>query len=506
MKEGFMSVVVVDFGSQLGHLIARRVRELGIYAEVVPYDTPLAKITARKPRGIILSGGPRATYGAEALTISDSVYQLGIPILGICYGAQLMAVQLGGAIELGAVGEYGRTVLTTCGMRATRILPPEADTLEVWMSHADDIAVQPPGFEVTSRSENGQVRDLYGVQFHPEVVHTPQGLEMLRRFLVEICGCDASWRADAILTEAVEYVRGRVGKERVVCALSGGIDSAVTAAILHRAVPQQTAFVFIDTGLMRKSESEMVSAEFAEWFGQPLRIVDASRHFYGKLAGVSDPERKRKIIGETFVREFEKVADENGATFLAQGTIYPDRIESGIGPSDVIKSHHNVGGIPPDIRLSLVEPLRDLYKDEVRDLALLLGMPLSLIRRHPFPGPGLAIRVLGEVTPENVAILREADAILIEELQAAGLYDGLWQAFVILLPLRTVGVMGDRRTYEYPVAIRVITSKDAMTANWARLPYDFLDRVARRIVGGVRGINRVVLDITSKPPATIGWE
>jgi GMP synthase (glutamine-hydrolysing) len=503
-------VLVVDFGAQYAQLIARRVRELGVYSEIVPHTVTAAELAAREPSGIILSGGPASVHVPGAPSLDRGVYELDRPILGICYGAQLIAQQLGGEVARTGRGEYGRTELTTTGQPSELV---DGDQ-PVWMSHFDSIVRAPEGFTVTARTAEAVVavledpaRRVHGVQFHPEVVHTPRGQDLLRRFLFDVCGCEPTWTMASIIDEQVAAVRDQVGDGRAICGLSGGVDSAVAAALVHRAIGPQLTCVFVDTGLMRKGEAAEVVETFRRHMGIELIHVDAGDRFLDRLRGVLDPEEKRKIIGELFVRIFEEnTGGLTDATFLVQGTLYPDVIESGTAHAAVIKSHHNVGGLPEDMALELVEPLRNLFKDEVRRLGAELGLPDEIVWRQPFPGPGLGVRIVGEVTPERVALLQEADLIVREEIAAAGLERSVWQAFAVLADVRSVGVMGDERTYGHPIIVRAVTSEDAMTADWARLPYDVLERMSSRIINEVPGINRVVYDITSKPPGTIEWE
>jgi len=518
-------VLVVDFGAQYAQLIARRVREAHVYSEIVSHTSTAAELAARNPAGIILSGGPKSVNETPAPSLDPAVYDLGVPILGICYGAQLLASQLGGTVDRTGRGEYGRTPLNLTAR--SPIFEDWPDESQVWMSHGDAITEVPDGFQGTASSPDAPVaalhdpdRRIYGVQFHPEVVHTEHGRDLLERFLMDVCHCPPSWTHTSIIEHQVEAVRAQVGTAPVLCALSGGVDSAVAAALVHKAVGEQLTCVYVDTGLMRANESEQVEETFRTQFHMDLVHVKAADRFFEALAGVTDPERKRKIIGELFIRIFEETArdlvaekgTEDGdhpgeaAGFLVQGTLYPDVIESGSGTAATIKSHHNVGGLPDDLAFDLVEPLRLLFKDEVRAVGEELGLPHEIVWRQPFPGPGLAVRIVGEVTRERAEILRAADAIVVEEVRRAGLYRELWQSFAVLPAVRTVGVMGDGRTYAYPVVIRAVTSDDAMTADWARLPYDLLERMSSRIINEVEGVNRVALDITSKPPGTIEWE
>ncbi|MDN5326196.1 MAG: hypothetical protein PWP41_892 [Moorella sp. (in: firmicutes)] len=505
-------VLVLDFGGQYNQLIARRVREAGVYSEMIPYNTSLEKILARRPRGIIFSGGPASVYSPGAPRIDPALYESGIPILGICYGMQLMAHDLGGRVEGASGREYGKTELEVTA--ADPLFAGLPGSMQCWMSHGDYISAPPPGFQVTARSAYTPVaamsdpaRKLYGVQFHPEVKHTPLGQEILRRFLFQVCGCRGDWSVSSFIEDQVAAIRRQVGNGRVLCALSGGVDSSVAAALVHRAVGDRLTCVFVNHGLLRQGEAEQVQRAFGQSMGMNLVYVDASRRFLEKLTGITEPEEKRKIIGHEFIRVFEEEARKLGRVdFLVQGTLYPDVIESGTETAAVIKSHHNVGGLPEDMELELIEPLRLLFKDEVRRVGEELGLPEEIVWRQPFPGPGLAIRILGEVTPEKLAILRQADAIVTEEIRRAGLYREIWQSFAVLPSMKSVGVMGDERTYAYPIVLRAVTSDDAMTADWARLPYDLLERISSRIVNEVRHINRVVYDITSKPPATIEWE
>jgi GMP synthase (glutamine-hydrolysing) len=513
-------VVVLDYGGQYSQLIARRVRECGVFSELVPHRVPLAQIAARKPRGIILSGGPASVYAPEAPRLERGLLELGIPVLGICYGMQLLVHELGGRVEQAEVGEFGRSDLVVSDPGLLLAGMPREQTC--WMSHRDTVFEAPPGFTAlacTSASPVAAVEDVqrsvYGIQFHPEVVHTPYGQEILTRFLTEVCGCERTWSAASIVEDQIERIRAQVGEGRVICGLSGGVDSSVAALLVHRAVGDRLTCVFVDHGLMRKDEGEQVIGAFRDTFKVPLVAVDAERRFLDRLQGVTEPEAKRKAIGAEFIRVFEeeaaKLAEGSGdadARYLVQGTLYSDVIESGGGAGTAtIKSHHNVGGLPDDLRFELVEPLRTLFKDEVRAVGAELGLPERLVWRQPFPGPGLAIRVVGgEATKERLDVLREADHILQEEIREAGLYRELWQSFCVLPDIRTVGVQGDERTYGYVVVIRAVTSDDAMTADWARLPYDLLETIASRMIGELREVNRVVLDITSKPPGTIEWE
>ena len=515
---GAEQVVVLDYGGQYSQLIARRVRELGVFSELLPHHIALEEVQRRRPRGLILSGGPASVYAEGAPKLDKRVLELGVPVLGICYGMQLVALELGGRVEGAAVGEFGRSELTVS--EPGRLLAGLPREQTCWMSHRDTVFAPPPGFTALAASTQSPVaafesveRRVYGIQFHPEVVHTPYGNHVLERFLTDVCGCERTWSAASIVDEQVERIRARVGDAKVICGLSGGVDSSVAAMLVHRAIGDQLTCVFVDHGLMRRNEGEQVIAAFRDRFRVPLVAVDASNRFLGKLVGVTDPETKRKIIGGEFIRVFEEEAAkiearEGGVRFLVQGTLYSDVIESGGGTGTAtIKSHHNVGGLPEDLEFELIEPLRALFKDEVRAVGAELDLPERLVWRQPFPGPGLAIRVVGgEATRERLDTLRDADAILQDEIRSAGLYRELWQSFCVLPDVRTVGVQGDERTYGNVVVIRAVTSDDAMTADWARLPYDLLEQIASRMIAEIREVNRVVLDITSKPPGTIEWE
>jgi len=505
-------IVVLDFGGQYNQLIARRIRDLGVYSELLPYNTSADKLRALNPKGIVFSGGPASVYEEGAPKADPGVYELGVPILGICYGMQLMTHQLGGKVEPAAKREYGKADVDfrgecdlASGLQARQT---------VWMSHGDHVTEMPAGFRVDASSEHAPVaamsdpaRRLYAVQFHPEVRHTVYGNEMIRNFLFKICGCKGDWTMESFIEDTVRAIREQVGNQRVLCALSGGVDSSVVATLVHRAVGDQLTCMFIDHGLLRKGEADSVMNTFAGKFEMNVVKIDASERFLSKLKGVEDPEQKRKIIGTEFIRVFEEESAKLGEfAFLAQGTLYTDIIESGTATAQTIKSHHNVGGLPKDMKFKLVEPLKTLFKDEVRKVGEELGLPAEIVWRQPFPGPGLAIRVLGEVTKEKLEIVRESDAILREEIAKAGLDREIWQYFTALPNMKSVGVMGDSRTYSYTVGIRAVTSVDGMTADWARIPYDVLERISNRIVNEVQNVNRVIYDITSKPPATIEWE
>jgi GMP synthase (glutamine-hydrolysing) len=506
-------VLVLDFGAQYAQLIARRVRECHVYSEIVPFDVPIEDLEAGRPAGLILSGGPASVYEPGAPAVDARLFDLDVPVLGICYGQQAMAQSLGGRVEHTGLREYGRTGLSVLGSGV--LLSDLAPEETVWMSHADTVTAAPAGFIVTASTESTPVaameapeRGLFGVQFHPEVAHTPRGLDIMKRFLYDACGLLPEWTPANVIERAVERIRHQVGDAHVLCALSGGVDSSVAALLVYKAIGKSLTCVFVDTGLLRGGEAEQVVQTFGEHFHVPLVHVDKSDLFLSKLQGVTDPEQKRRIIGEQFIRVFEEIARTEGreARFLVQGTLYPDVIESGSRTAAKIKSHHNVGGLPEVMDFELVEPLRDLFKDEVRKVGEELGLPEEIVWRQPFPGPGLAVRIVGDVTRERLEAVRGADRIVQEEVRRAGLGGDLWQAFAVLLTVRSVGVMGDGRTYHNPVVIRAVTSEDAMTADWARLPFDVLERMASRIVGEVPGINRVAYDVSSKPPATIEWE
>ncbi|MDQ3986102.1 MAG: glutamine-hydrolyzing GMP synthase [Actinomycetota bacterium] len=506
-------VLVVDYGAQYAQLIARRIRECHVYSEIVPHDEPVEKIAERRPAGIILSGGPKSVYSPGAPSVDPSMFEMGVPVLGICYGQQAMARALGGEVARTGIAEFGKSEFRISAPGVLFYELPIEQT--VWMSHNDAVVRAPDGFTVTGSTPASPVasfedpeRGLFGVQFHPEVSHTPRGADVLKNWLYEACDLLPSWTMTSIIESATADVRRLVGDRKAVCALSGGVDSSVAAALVHRALGDQLTCVFVDHGLLRSGEAEQVEDTFSRHLQIDLIHVKAADRFLENLAGVTDPEMKRKIIGETFIRVFEEVATDEleDAQFLVQGTLYPDVIESGSRDAAKIKSHHNVGGLPADMKLTLVEPLRNLFKDEVRKVGEELGLPEEIVWRQPFPGPGLAVRIIGDVTPERLATLRAADSIVLEEIKKADLDRQIWQSFAVLPALKSVGVMGDERTYGHPIVLRAVTSEDAMTADWARLPYELLERISSRIVNEVPGINRVVYDITSKPPGTIEWE
>jgi len=510
MSSQFETILILDFGGQYTQLIGRRIREANVYTEIVPFNTPLEKIRSQNPKGIVLSGGPASVYEKDAPISDPGILKLGVPVLGICYGMQLIGKEMGGRVEPATQREYGPRELdaaqSSCLFNGIR---------RVWMSHGDRILEPPPGFEVTARTHNTIAamenvdRKVFGVQFHPEVTHTENGSALLRRFVFDVCRCSGDWTIGSFIENSIDRIRKQIGNGRALCAISGGVDSTVAATLVSRAIGERLVGVFVNTGLLRKNEFARVLSMLRDNLHLNVRGVDASERFLNMLAGVTDPEKKRKLIGNEFIRVFEEEARDIGAVdYLVQGTLYPDVIESVSvkGPSQTIKSHHNVGGLPDRMRLKLVEPLRELFKDEVRQVGLQLGLPEDMVWRQPFPGPGLAVRIMGEITPEGVRMLQEADDILVSEIKKAGLYREIWQSFGVLLPVKSVGVMGDIRTYEHTLAIRAVHSSDGMTADWVRLPYDLMGVISNRIVNEVKGINRVVYDITSKPPATIEWE
>ncbi|OIO39754.1 MAG: glutamine-hydrolyzing GMP synthase [Candidatus Omnitrophica bacterium CG1_02_49_10] len=508
-------VLILDFGSQYNQLIARRVRERRVYSRIVPHDITPLQIQSIAPKGLILSGGPASVYGKSAPKPHKDIYTLGIPILGICYGMQIMTKQLGGGVKRAGKREYGHAFLSIDSKKGLfKGLPKR---IACWMSHGDSISRLPKGFEKIAHTSNTKAaamadrkRRLFGVQFHPEVEHTQKGDNILDNFVRDICACRGNWTMKSFISDSVEKIKAKVGMDKVVLALSGGVDSSVAAALLSKAIGKRLYCIFVDNGLLRKGERELVSGRFGKYMKLNLKVVDARKRFLDKLKGVTDPEKKRKIIGREFIKIFEESAKKIGAIkFLAQGTLYPDVIESTSafgGPSATIKTHHNVGGLPKRMKLELIEPLRDLFKDEVRRLGKELGLADELVQRQPFPGPGLAVRILGAVTDERLRILKDADKIVVDEIKAAGLYNKLWQSFAVLLPVKTVGVMGDERTYDNVIAVRAVTSSDAMTADWAKIDYDVLGKISNRVINEVKGVNRVTYDISSKPPATIEWE
>ncbi len=509
------SIAVLDFGSQYSQLIARRIRENQVYSKIVPFNISPQELKKQKVKGIILSGGPASVYAPKAPLCDKGIFELGIPVLGICYGMQLIGHLLDGKVAKSARREFGRAELVvddTCDLFCG--LP---DAITVWMSHGDKVEALPSGFAVMGHTDNAPIaaladhrRKIYGLQFHPEVAHTPLGNEVLKNFVTRICGVEPKWTMGSFIEKEIAAIRAQVGKGRVICGLSGGVDSSVAAVLIHKAIGDQLTCIFVNNGLLRKGEAEKVQSTFSKHFGIDLRTIDAEKRFLEKLKGVEDPEKKRKIIGNEFIRVFEEETRKVGdAKFLAQGTLYPDVIESvsaSGGPSAVIKTHHNVGGLPEDMKFELIEPFRELFKDEVREVGAQLKMPDEIIWRQPFPGPGLAIRVIGDITQERLDLLREADAIVLDEIKKAGFYRQIWQSFAVLLPIKSVGVMGDERTYENVAALRAVNSTDGMTADWVPLPYELLGKISNRIINEVKGINRVVYDISSKPPATIEWE
>ena len=520
-------ILILDFGSQYTQVIARRIRECQVYSEIVPFDTPAAEVARLKPNGLILSGGPASVYDKSAPHLNPEIFSLGIPVLGICYGMQLMAHHLGGEVEFSARREYGPGMLRITN--SSQLFEGLGEQIDIWSSHGDKVTTLPADFRTAARTENSDFaaienpeRKLYGLQFHPEVAHTPRGKEILQNFVYHICHCAMDWTMGSFIEEACARIRKQVGDQKVVLGLSGGVDSSVTAALLHKAIGDQLTCIFVNNGLLRSREEEIVQRVFGENFHVRLKYVDASKRFLALLKGVTDPETKRKRIGNEFIKVFQHATEElleedrrNGARkhggyrFLAQGTLYPDVIESVSiegNPAHVIKSHHNVGGLPEKMHFELVEPVRQLFKDEVRQAGLQLGLPKEIVYRQPFPGPGLAVRVLGEVTPERLSILREADTIVVSEMESSGWYYRVWQSFAVLLPVRSVGVMGDQRTYENTIVLRIVESQDGMTADWVRLPYELLARISARISNEVKGVNRICYDISSKPPSTIEWE
>jgi len=520
-------ILILDFGSQYTQVIARRIRECQVYSEIVPFDTPAAEVARLKPNGLILSGGPASVYDKGAPHLNPEIFSLGIPVLGICYGMQLMAHHMGGEVEFSARREYGPGMLRITN--SSQLFEGLGEQIDIWSSHGDKVTTLPAGFRTAARTENSDFaaienpeRKLYGLQFHPEVAHTPRGKEILQNFVYHICHCAMDWTMGSFIEEACARIRKQVGDQKVVLGLSGGVDSSVTAALLHKAIGDQLTCIFVNNGLLRSREEEIVQRVFGENFHVRLKYVDASKRFLALLKGVTDPETKRKRIGNEFIKVFQHATEElleedrkNGARkhggykFLAQGTLYPDVIESVSiegNPAQVIKSHHNVGGLPEKMHFELVEPVRQLFKDEVRQAGLQLGLPKEIVYRQPFPGPGLAVRILGEVTPERLSILREADTIVQSEMEASDWYYKVWQSFAVLLPIQSVGVMGDQRTYENTVVLRIVESQDGMTADWVRLPYELLARISARISNEVKGVNRICYDISSKPPSTIEWE
>jgi GMP synthase (glutamine-hydrolysing) len=507
-------ILILDFGSQYTQLIARRLRSLRVYCEILPYSATAEDILSRSPRGIILSGGPSSVYDKAAPKPDPAVFNLGIPVLGVCYGMQLLAYEYGGKVSKAAAREYGFSKLKI--LKGSRLFKGINGAATVWMSHGDEVKKVPPGFRVAARADGSDIsamenpaRGLYALQFHPEVHHTEHGVRMLENFARGICGYKEHWTPSSFLAESIAEIKKKAGGKTVICGLSGGVDSSVAAVLAHKAIGNKLKCVLVDTGLLRHGDRRRMKEVFQDKFGYGLRIVDASALFLGRLKGITSPEKKRRIIGHTFIEVFDKEAKKvKDAAWLLQGTLYPDVIESVSvkGPSAVIKSHHNVGGLPAKMKMGLIEPLRYFFKDEVRELGRSLKIPEAVLMQHPFPGPGLAIRVLGEVTPERLKILREADRLMREEIRKAGWYSKIWQAFCVLLPVRSVGVMGDERSYEYTIAVRCVSSVDGMTADWSRLPHDLLQKISSRIVSQARGVNRVVYDVTSKPPATIEWE